>query len=469
MAIPVRHHLIVIWQRRWWVLGACLLMGALATGAALLQSHSYAAEAQLVLDTRQDPMGGGFMSALNMSTQLEVIKSDKVATKAAELLLAAPGPTLRPALAALAKSGKGQLPSVKSLSVPLQFGLTVEPVRGSNIIAITSTAPDAELAVAAVNAIARAAMDISVEMRVDPTKESATWLQGQAKSARAALEAAQARLSRYQQEKGIVVTSDRMNEESARLSALESALVDAEAGSMDVPGRQRGADTDAVASPMVASVRAQLSAAELKLLEVSGSLGKEHPQRIALEAQVASLRQRLAEEMTKSANSGVASARASRAKVEQLRALVEAQKKQVLSLRTAHDEISVLQRDVDSARAAYDSISQRASQTTLESQSTQTSLRVLSLADEAADTSQRKRLVRVLGGFGAGLVLAAAMAVVWELRNVKVRCMEDLATIEGVSIIGVLHPPGFQPPSPLSLLPPKGSGGPPLLSMGAVE
>jgi capsular polysaccharide biosynthesis protein len=226
MAVSFRHHLVVIWQRRWWVVMSCLLMGAIGTALALWQSRAYTAEAQLVLDVRQDPMNGGFMSALNMSTQLEVIKSDKVTARAAALLLDSDDLQLRAALLGLMK---GKAPSIKGLSTFLQAGLTVEPVRGSNVIALTCMAPSPELAVAAVNAVAHAAMDVSIEMKVDPTKESAVWLQGQSKSARAALEAAQAKLSRYQQEKGIVVTDDRMNEESARLSALESALVDAEA------------------------------------------------------------------------------------------------------------------------------------------------------------------------------------------------------------------------------------------------
>lgn len=466
MAVSFRHHLVVIWQRRWWVLMSCLLMGAVGTGMALWQSRVYTADAQLVLDARQDPMGGGFMSALNMSTQLEVIKSDKVTSRAATLLMDSGDLQLRAALLDLMK---GKAPSVKGLSIFLQTGLTVEPVRGSNVIALTCMAPSPELAVAAVNAVAHAAVDVSIEMKVDPTKESAVWLQGQSKSARAALEAAQAKLSRYQQEKGIVVTDDRMNEESARLSALESALVDAEAKAIDARGHGGGVGSDGGQGAAVASVRAQLSAAELKLLDVSEKLGKEHPQRIALEAQVANLRQRLDAEIAKAAQSGAASAQASRGKVAQLKAMIDAQKKQVLSLRAAHDEISVLQRDVDTARATYESVSQRANQTTLESQSTLTSLRVLNLSDEASDSSKKRRMVRVLGGFAGGFVLAAVAAILLELRNAKVRCLEDFQDIDGISVIGVLHRPGFQPPQLLGLPGPTGPGGPPRLSMEATE
>ena len=49
-------------------------------------------------------------------------------------------------------------------------------------------------------------MDVSVDLRVAPARQSATFLEEQTKSLRANLEQAQATLSKFQQAKGIVVT-----------------------------------------------------------------------------------------------------------------------------------------------------------------------------------------------------------------------------------------------------------------------
>jgi uncharacterized protein involved in exopolysaccharide biosynthesis len=90
----------------------------------------------------------------------------------------------------------------------LQRGLSVEPGRGgSSILNLGFTAADPIFAQAAANAFAQAYQDVSVELRVAPARQSATFLDDQVKSMRGDLENAQARLSKFQQTKGIVVTT----------------------------------------------------------------------------------------------------------------------------------------------------------------------------------------------------------------------------------------------------------------------
>ena len=64
----------------------------------------------------------------------------------------------------------------------------VEPARGSNVINLTFSGPDPIFAQAAANAFAQAYMDVSVELRVAPARQSATFLDEQTKVLRANLE-----------------------------------------------------------------------------------------------------------------------------------------------------------------------------------------------------------------------------------------------------------------------------------------
>ena len=98
----------------------------------------------------------------------------------------------------------------------LERGLAVEPSRGSNVINLTFSGPDPLFAQAAANAFAQAYMDVSVELRVAPARQSATFLDEQTKVLRANLEQAQAKLSKFQQTKGIVVSDERLDQENAR-------------------------------------------------------------------------------------------------------------------------------------------------------------------------------------------------------------------------------------------------------------
>ena len=59
-------------------------------------------------------------------------------------------------------------------------------------------------------------------------RQAATYFTGQIKSLRVDLEAAQSKLSAYQQEHGLVSTDNRLDVESARLNDLSSQLVQAQ-------------------------------------------------------------------------------------------------------------------------------------------------------------------------------------------------------------------------------------------------
>ena len=435
-----RQLLRVIWVRRWLTLALFLAVAVIGTGYALWKPKAYSAEALLVLDVRPDPILGTLGAAAGMSTQIELMKTEKVAARAVQILDLANHPEH---IKHWRDATDGKLPIERYYTNALALGLKAEPVRGSNIIELSFSADTPEFAIAAVNALAQAVTDVAVDMRVEPARESADWYGVQAKSLRTNLEGAQTKLSRYQQEHGIVVTSEKVSEEVARLNALEAQLLTAQAARLDASSRQRDAGSAMSAevqlSATVQNLKAQLAAAEIKLAEVSGVLGTSHPQRLQLETQVAGLRQQLSAEIGRVAGGASVTTRVSAQKVDELRTMVNLQKKQVLGLQSQRDEIAVLQRDIETAQRAYEAASQRAGQLNLESQVNQTGVRMLSPAKDAADTSQKKMVVGIIGSLIAGAMLAIGAAFGLEMIDRRVRGIEDLDV--GFPVLGVLEPP----------------------------
>lgn len=440
--MSIKQILAMIWVRRWLVLVVSVVVIALGSAFALTRPRQYVSESYLVVDMRSDPMLGNFAAAVGMATQLELVKSQKVAMRAARILLADKRPEAQAQLDVW-RNKKGEL-TERVLAMLLGLGLQADSIRGSNIIGLTVTAPSGELAQAAVNALASAAIEVSVQLRVEPARESAEWLADQTKVLRSNLEAAQARLSAFQQEKGIVVTDDRMSQEVSRLNALESALVMAETQRLDGQSSPRVADADSTRGGSDQVVKTQLLNAEAKLAEVSATLGTGHPQRVQLETQIASLRQQLSA-------SSHAVTRASAQKVEELRRLVATQKEQVLALRSQRDQIAVLLRDIQTAQTAYETASQRVGQLSMESQNNQAGVRLLSAATDWSDTSQRKLIVRLLTAVAGGIGLGLAAALGLELLDRRVRSADDLL-MDGIPLVGVLQPVDSRR-SPLSGLP----------------
>ncbi|HJW10914.1 MAG TPA: chain length determinant protein EpsF, partial [Albitalea sp.] len=400
----------------------------------------YVANASLVIDVRPDPILGMLMSQASMATQIEILRSDKVATRVVKILGMENSPN---AVQQWREATGARIPLDRYFADLLELGLTVEPLRGSNVVNIAFASQDPAFAAAAANAFAQAAIDTAVEMRVEPARQSATWFDGQTKTLRANLEQAQAKLSKYQQEKGIVVSDERLDLENTRLSALTAQLAAAQAESVDASGRQRGTGSelspDVQQSAVVQSLKTQLAGAETKLSEISSIVGANHPQRVQLEAQIAELKQQLAAEVRRVSGSTSAVSRASSAKVAELRAMVEAQKKQLLSLRSERDQISVLVRDVETAQRSYDAVSQRQGQMTMESQTNQSMLRLLTQAVQPSEPSNKKRIIGGLGSLIGGLLLGAAVAIGLELLDRRVRGTEDMLVLYGVPVIGVLR------------------------------
>lgn len=434
-----------VWSKKWLVLMIAVLVALIGTGVTLTLPKQYIAEAAMIVDVRVDPVMGalapGMASPAYMATQVEVLKSDRVASRVVKMLGVERSPE---AVRQWRESTEAKVPLERYFAGLMQRGLSVEPSHGSNVININFVSQDAAFAASAANAFAQAYMDVSVELRIEPARQSAAFLDEQVKLLRTNLETAQGKLSKFQQEKGIIVSDERLDQENARLSALLVQLGTAEAEAVDAQARQRitGSDTspDVMSSAAVQSLKGQLSSVETKLSEISSVVGKNHPQRLALEAQVAELKSQIDKEIRRVSGGSSVIARGTSQKIAELRALVEQQKKTVLALRSQKDQVSVLLRDVETAQRAYEGVSQRVSLLNLEGQNTQANTRLLSPAVEPIYPARPRVFVNIFGSIAGGLLLGIGAALLWELLDRRVRGPQDLLAIPGVPVIGVLRP-----------------------------
>ncbi|HEY2560096.1 MAG TPA: chain length determinant protein EpsF [Caldimonas sp.] len=447
----LNQYLRILWARKWLVLGLFGLVAAAGVAITLLMPRQYTADTSLVVEMRMDPALGALAPALAapsyMATQVEILKSERVASRAVKLLGVERSAA---AVAQWREETKAKIPLERYFAGVLQHGLAVEPGRGSNIINLSFVAPDPIFAQAAANAFAQAYMDVSVELRVAPARQSSAFLEEQAKSLRANLEQAQAKLSKFQQSKGIVVTDERLDQETARYNTLITQLAMAQAERIDFETRQRntGSETspDVLNSPAVNGLKAQIAAAETKLTEMSSIVGKNHPARMQQVAEINELKRQLAAETRRVAGGTSTSSRGSSQKVNELQILVDMQKKQVLSMRSDRDQIAVFQRDVDAAQRAYDAVIQRVGVTNLEGQNNMSNTRLLSPAVEPLEPSRPRITLGIvaslLGGLAAGILAALGM----EVMDRRVRQPQDLIVVAGVPVIGVLRPQGSKQP-----------------------
>lgn len=422
-----------------------LLTISVVTIVSLLLPKRYTASTSIVFDLKSDPILGVVLPAVAspgyVTTQTDIIQSDRVAGRVVKLLRFEQSPT---AVDTWKQETESKISLESYYGTLLQKGLSIKPTRGSNVLNITYTGAEPKFTAAVANAFAQAYIETNIELRVDPARQYAAWFDERLKTLRDNLEQAQARLSAYQQEKGIVATDERVDQETARLSALTTQLASTQAERADMSSRQKNTGSelspDVMQSAVVQGIKAELAKAEARLSEISSTVGKNHPQRQQLEAQIAGLKQQISEEIRRVSGGIATASRVTSQKVEEARAAYEAQKKHVLNLRAERDQISVLVKEVEAAQRAYESVSLRMSQNSLESQSQQTNVSILSPAVEPTEASHPKIMLNILASVLGGGLLGIGVALGLEMLDRRVRNQDDLAALEGIPVLGVLQP-----------------------------
>jgi chain length determinant protein EpsF len=423
------------------------LLGTVAATvtASLLMPPQYKTSAAVVIDVKSpDPVAGMVLPGLAMpgymATQVDIINSDRVARRVVTSLGLDQNPKV---IDDWRKATEGRGTIDTWLADLLQKNLEVKPSRESNVINIGFKSPDPAFAAAIANAFARAYIDTNIELKVEPARQYAGWFENRSVELREALEKAQKRLSDYQQENGIIATDERLDSENQKLVELQAQLVITQTQNADSSSKRRSAGGDTLPEVMQSGVIQQLKSdiarAEGRLKDLSGRLGANHPQYQGAESELTTLKNKLAEETERVSNAISTAGRISKGKENEIRANIEAVKKRILELKQGHGEALLLRQEVENAQRAYDAIIQRSNQSTLESQSQQTNVAILSPATEPTEPYSPKILLNTLLAVFLGTLLGIGAALALELSNRRVRSRADIEQALGLPVLAELR------------------------------
>jgi polysaccharide biosynthesis transport protein len=419
--------------------GAILLATlVLALAWVMLRPATYVARAPVLVDTRPDPTSNqqGWQpvdTQAYLATQIDIVKSDKVAQRAVELLPADQEPMLT-----LRKEAATRPQPQLWMAHEIQQGLDVKPARESNIVNIEWKGRSPQAAARVANAFAQAYLDTNVNLKTQPAQRYADWFDTQVKDAKQRLEQAQARLSDFQQKAGIISSSEQGDYETARLKDLNDQVLLAQ-GRRQVGSGETSSQV--MQSPLVNNMRADVARLEAKIQEASATMGPNHPKMREMQAELRSMQSRLASESARVGSGAAVAAHASAARIRELQDEINAQKTRVLATNKARGELSVLQREVDSAQKAYETVAASAAQSRLQAMQTQSNVVFLGNASAPMDPSGPTKRQIMMIALAGGLILAMAGALLAELLNRRVRSVEDLSMVTDLPILGIVPAP----------------------------
>jgi chain length determinant protein EpsF len=403
---------------------------------------TYVATASVLLDVKNaDPIAGMVSPSMAtpafLVTQVDILKSKRVGMKVIRNLRLQDSDEMRQRWK---KETKATGDFRGWLATLLQNGMEARPSRGSNVIFVSYKGTDPQFVATVANGFVQAYLETVLELRTDPAKSSKDFFDANTKSARTALESAQARVSDYQKSQDLLVTDERLDVETSRLNELSNQLVLVQSALADSSSRQAAATSqgdrspDVMANPLVASLKADLIKQQTTMEQLSIRLGESHPSVQEQRTGIEDTSRKLDAEIRRVTSSVGVGNTVNLSRVAQVKSSLEAQRLKVMKLKAIRDEAAILQRDVDNAQRAYSS--------NLESQANQAN--VASLETAVAPSTPDLPRVGTSMALGAlvAMVLAIAMALLVEVWDRRFRIPEEAEWLLQQPVLG--HMPSFR-------------------------
>lgn len=440
------------------VLSVLVLTIITTLGVSLSLPKQYVATTSIVVDQRSiDPVTGLTLPVQlvpgYIATQVDVISSHNVARKVVEKLKLSEDPKMQEDFAKAKNIG-----DIKDwLAESLLKELEVKPSHESSVMQVDFTFIDPQVAANIVNAFADAYIQTSIELQAQPAKLSADWFDSQMASLRNNLEHAQSVLSTYQQQHGIVAPDERIDLETSRLSDLSKQLVDNQVLTSELQSRQdlltatikHSGSSDSLqevlSNSLIQSLKSELAKTEAKFAEVSKRLDINHPQYKQAKAEVDSLQRKIQSETKMVLNSIASGVTSANQRDKIIANAMATQKAKVLELKQQHDEIRVLNREVENAQRIYDAALQRAVQSRMESEMRQTNTAVLNPAVPPQKHSKPKVLINMILSVFLGGMLGVGSALAAELMDRRIRSPFDVSELLAVPVFAIISIPEPKP------------------------
>jgi len=336
------------------------------------------------------------------------------------------------------------------LARALVYDLTVEPRFNSRIVELSYSSTDRIVAALMTNKFAEAYIAANLEMMIDPARKTSAWFDEQLKSLRKKLEEAQSALTAYQQEQGIVSSDERLDTEISRLQQLSGQLVTAQQATRNAETAQQKLQSvlDSGASLMtfapvannsvIKSIKKEIRDFESEYVDLSSTLGENHPRRKRVYSELQAARERLQKEITSTTNGINNTAELAKTREHDLAAAMAAQKQLILNLKQERDKIAVLEREVESAQSAYNAALTQLNTTSMQSMLDQTNVSVVDPANVPVRPSSPKMVKNLILGGLAGLILGIGLVVFRELFNRRVYSADDITVELGIPLLGHL-------------------------------
>jgi succinoglycan biosynthesis transport protein ExoP len=342
---------------------------------------------------------------------------------------------------------------VKAAAGRLMGGFTAKPVEGSRLIRMTYISPSPTLAAQVTNSFADNFIESSLQRRYDASSYARHFLEKQIATVKAGLENSEKQLVAYATREGIINTgggenskgSDTNSLQGSSLIALNASLSQAQerriVAEQNYRNAMRAGNTSEVNSSTQA-LRQQRAQLESDYQAKLSTFKPDYPEMVRAKANIDALDQEIRKETGTVAsgqtNTLLMQFRAAAAAERQLQGQVNGLKSQVLTLRANSIQYNILQREVDTARAQYDSLLQRYKDVSVAGNLGANTVSIVDHAEVPGGPFKPNMMLNLLIGLALGLLAGIGAALALEFLNDTVKTPDDVREKLHLPSLGVI-------------------------------
>ncbi len=464
-----------ITKRKWSILGLVTLVALITTLVVFSLKPLYRATATVMIEQSKskvvsieevyNAMGGG--NREYYQTQVEIIKSRELARKVVERLKLTTHPEYDPRQATndgmkawlpmnWFKSNEPMTEEQVQKNVIRAFinDLQVQPVRNSQLVQISFTANDKELAALVPNTLADVFIENDLESKVKMTQKASAWLTGQMGELRAKLEGSERSLQDYRERerildvKGVALSGAAKALEEATSGLVSARTKRAEAESLfnQVQAAHQGKsgiNVDSIPAvlrhPTVQKMKEMEAEAEKKLADASKRYGPEHPKMVQASSELNSARDNTKRQM-ETVMAGVAKEyEIARANEQAIANALGQSKSEIQGINRKEFQLGVLEREAQANRQLYDMFLNRFKETNISADLQSTVARVVdpSIVPGSAYAPKKSQIVSIAAA--VALIIGMMLSLLLDRINNTVNTAGEVESRLGVPMLGYLQ------------------------------
>jgi polysaccharide biosynthesis transport protein len=328
--------------------------------------------------------------------------------------------------------------------------ISVEPVSSSRLVDVSVEAMNPKLSARMANTLVRVYIDRNLETKLQAAKDAVKWLADRIDEERQKVEEAENALLQYKEVHGIITgfSSDAEKITAQKLASLNQQVIEAEARRVEAETRYRqaveledapdmlDAIPEVLANALVKEIKTMEVGLYTRMSELSKKYGSQHPKMLAIESELADLKERKATEIMSVINSLRNEFRLAVAREESFKGALAQQTAQGLEMNKKAVQYGVLQRQVESARNMYELLIKRFKETSLTEEMKTGNVRIIDRAEVPGKPVKPNKKRNTVLGLVLGLILGMGMAFFMDYLDNTVKIPDEVKEYFGIPYLG---------------------------------